>query len=106
MTVRWWDVGTGKEVRSLKLGPDTLYGAGISPDRRRFLYTSRAGDVVHLVDLSGGKETAQFRVPSAPYGWMSFSPDGRYAAGASANGWIYLWRLPDPPPPAKDGEVR
>jgi hypothetical protein len=96
-TVHWWDVGTGKEVRSLKLRATTIYGVAISPDRRRLLYTSHAEDAVHLVELSDGRETARFEVPFASYGRMSFSPDGRYAAGASANGWVYLWRLPEPP---------
>jgi WD40 repeat protein len=96
-TVHWWDVGTGKEVRSLKLRADTIYGAATSPDRRRLLYTSHAADAVHLVELPDGRETARFEVPFASYGGMSFSPDGRYAAGASANGWVYLWRLPAPP---------
>jgi hypothetical protein len=96
MTFRWWDVGTGKEVQALKIDIKEMNGKRLSP-AGRFLCASLADSAVHLLELPGGKETARFEVSSVPFGWMSFSPDSRYAAGASWDGWVYLWRLPARP---------
>jgi WD40 repeat protein len=95
--VRWWDVNEDKEVKSLRLAVGEINAAGISRDGRRLIYCSIPDRVVHLVDLPSGTEVMQFGAPAVVYGWMAFSPDGRYAAGASCWGWIYLWRLPDAP---------
>jgi WD40 repeat protein len=95
--LRWWDVASGKVARSLKLGVKRSNGSGLSNDGRRLIYSSLDDHCVHLIDLPSGKEVARFEANPMPYLFMSFSPDGRYAAGASADGWVYLWRLPAPP---------
>jgi hypothetical protein len=96
MTFRWWNVGTGEQTQSLKLDVKGLNASRLSPDGRRFLYSSTDDKAVHLIELPSGKEVARFPADPVPYGGMSFSPDGRYAAGTTADGLVYLWRLPDP----------
>jgi WD40 repeat protein len=95
-TVHWWDLKKDKAVKSLKLEGDPINAAGFSPDCRRLIYAVAKDNTIRLVDLGGGKEIARFEVPTVPMGTMAISPDGRFAAGASGNGWVYLWRLPPP----------
>jgi WD40 repeat protein len=97
LMVRWLDVKTGTEVKSLKIVVERLNGGGLSPDGRRLIYSSLAENAVYVVELPSGKEIARFAVAAVPFGRLSISPDGRYAAGASAEGWVYLWSLPNPP---------
>jgi DNA-binding beta-propeller fold protein YncE len=98
-TVHWWDLKRDKVVKSLKLEGDPLNGMGFSPDCRRVIYAASRDNTVRVVDLHSGKEVARFDVPTAPYGLMAISPDGRFAVGATGNGWVYVWRLPAPPQP-------
>jgi serine/threonine protein kinase len=93
-TVHWWDLKKDKAVRSLKLAGNPLNAAGVSSDCRRLIYAVAKDNTIRLVDLGSGKEVARFEVPIVPMGLMAISPDGRFAAGASGNGWVYLWRLP------------
>jgi WD40 repeat protein len=94
-TVRWWDLKRDKAVKSLKLEGGPLNACGLSSDRRRLIYADK-DNTVRLMDLPGGKEVARCDVPSAPFGFMAISPNGRFAAGANWSGWVYLWRLPAP----------
>jgi WD40 repeat protein len=69
-----------------------------SADGRRLLYSSAADATVRYLDLFGGKEIFRFDIRGPiPVGILGLSPDGRYAAGASGDGWVYLWRLPERP---------
>jgi WD40 repeat protein/tRNA A-37 threonylcarbamoyl transferase component Bud32 len=98
-TVYWWNLKSDKAVKSLKLEWDPALdpspAAGWSTDCSRLIYADK-DSMVRLVDLDGGKEIAQLNVPSAPYGTMAISPDGRFAVGANRAGWVYVWRLPVP----------
>jgi serine/threonine protein kinase/Flp pilus assembly protein TadD len=93
-TVHWWDLKKDKAVRSLKLEGNPVNAAGFSSDCRRLIYAVAKDNTIRLVDRGGGKEVARFEVPTVPMGVMAISPDGRFASGASGNGWVYLWRLP------------
>jgi WD40 repeat protein/tRNA A-37 threonylcarbamoyl transferase component Bud32 len=100
-TLYWWDPDADRPVRTLRLEPglgDT--GMGFSRDGRRFIYASAADKRVRLLELPEGRESVRLEQPPNPNGHWAFSPDGRYAAGGSMAGWVYLWRLP-PPPAAK-----
>jgi WD40 repeat protein len=94
-TVRVWDLGTGKEVSKIEVGDNLsdIRGVALSPDGKRILVGDDGTPVVRLLDLATGKEIHRFEMGGKPRG-LSFSPDGRLAAGGSFRGFVYLWRVP------------
>jgi RNA polymerase sigma factor (sigma-70 family) len=80
-TVSFWDVATGKRLRS-RPGVKPLYAAAVSPDGR--LAALEGGEVVDLATgaerwtLQAGEDTIGFGGNPA----FAFSPDGVLAAGA------------------------
>ena len=105
--VQLWDVETGKAVWSPK-----AYSSGVafSPDGRRALTATTAPDgsdpILRLWDVGTGELVHRFAGHTAPILNVAYSPDGRYALSASMDKTVRLWRLPDPPPPEKVGDVR
>jgi WD40 repeat protein len=96
--VQWWDVKADRPVRSLPLRKGLGDApAGFSTDGRRFIYASAEELIVRVLELPGGREAIRLESPPSPHGHWAFSPDGRYAAGGTSDGCVYLWRLPDPP---------
>lgn len=101
----WWDWGRAEPVRVLKLDsreiqaalePGKIQAWHWSGDRLRLLYACNADATVRYLDLESGKQIVRFDVRGPiPMGILGLSPDGRYAAGASGDGWVYLWRLPE-----------
>jgi len=61
----------------------------------RLLLTGHTNQTVRVRDLDTGQELHRFQTPprTGPRS-LAFSPDGRFAAGGSFRGWVYLWRLP------------
>jgi uncharacterized protein (TIGR03067 family) len=101
-----WDVNSDRPVRSLR-GPDHVHVGAFSPDGRRCVYYASETDrTVRLVEVPDGKETIRFDVPGERQNVtrLAISHDGGRAAGVTLDGWIYLWRLPDPPPARTDPE--
>jgi thiol-disulfide isomerase/thioredoxin/DNA-binding beta-propeller fold protein YncE len=92
-TVRVWEAATGNVVNQFELGEkiNNWPNVALTPDGRRLL----TGDdrTVYVLDLATGKEIRRFEDATNAKGF-SFSPDGRYAAGASFRAGVYLWRLP------------
>jgi WD40 repeat protein len=100
-TVRFWNVGTGKEhlgaatdrerVHAGHRGP--ISAVVITPDGKTMV--SRGADnVIRRWDAATGKELGQFTEPKGTTG-VVFSPDGKTAALANANGSVRLHDLAD-----------
>jgi WD40 repeat protein len=117
-SVRLWDVGAGKEVRRFGGHTRSVESVAFSPDGRWALSGGR-DSTVRLWDVATGKELRCFTKHTDVVFSVAFSHDGRLALSGSGgidkgvNDWaagsdwtVRLWRLPDPPPPEKVGEVR
>jgi uncharacterized protein (TIGR03067 family) len=102
-------VDTGKVVRRLELPPDEKIWPGrnlCSPDGRLFA-TVRRDTTILVRSLETGKEVARLALPdgmSASY--LCFSADNRSIAVANPKGQMHVWRLSEPPPSEKVGEVQ
>jgi WD40 repeat protein len=94
-TARVWDLATGKEVSKLDVGPNLsdIRGLALAPGGEHILVGEDRTPSVRLVELATGKEVHRFATAAPPRG-LSFSPDGRLAAGGSWRGAVYLWRIP------------
>jgi WD40 repeat protein len=94
-TARIWNLATGKEEKRLDLGAKLadIRGVALSPDGKHILVGSNGPYMVRLLQLASGKEVHRFGCLTSPRG-LSFSRDGRLAAGGSWRGFVYLWRIP------------
>ncbi len=94
-TARVWDLATGKEERRLALGANMadIRGVALSPDGKHILVGTNGPYMVRLLELASGKEVHRFACVTSPRG-LSFSRDGRLAAGGSWRGMVYVWRVP------------
>jgi WD40 repeat protein len=100
-TVRFWNVGTGKElvgaptvreqVHAGHRGP--ISAVVITPDGKTML--SRGADnVIRRWDAATGKELGQFAEPKGTTG-VVFSPDGKTVALVNSNGSVRLHAIAD-----------
>jgi WD40 repeat protein len=53
--VQWWDVETGRMLRSAELPNDTVFGASLSPDGSK-VAVGCADNTVHVFETASGKE--------------------------------------------------
>jgi WD40 repeat protein len=92
VSVRIWDVATGKELHELKEHLNQVDGLAFSPDGR--LLVSCDGRSTFVWDVATGR-----RVPRLPEGLpggagsVVFSRDGRMLATAAGGGPIRLWEV-------------
>jgi WD40 repeat protein len=89
--VRFWDVGTGRQVRSFAAHEKEVESLALSPDGKKLL-TGSQDKTARLWELATGKELAKF--PGANWGnSVAFHPDGALIAVASDELKIHLWDL-------------
>jgi RNA polymerase sigma factor (sigma-70 family) len=91
--VRFWDVATGQERRSL-LATAKVNGVTLSPDGRALASTPLRGTTATLWELATGGKRATLTGHTEMIFAMAFSPDGRTLASGSMDGTIRLWALP------------
>jgi RNA polymerase sigma factor (sigma-70 family) len=85
-TMRWWDVGTGREIRRLK-NQFGLWELALSPDGKRLAAFRFPGGVLQLWDATTGEEIGQATLGEEG-GWscFCFSPNSEMLACAAGTG--------------------
>jgi WD40 repeat protein len=93
--VKVWDVLSGRETLSFKVGSGLIERVTFSPDGRR-LATSGWDGTVRLWDVTTGHEVLTLRGHSDRVWGVNFSPAGDALVSASADGKVLLWNAGHP----------
>jgi RNA polymerase sigma factor (sigma-70 family) len=86
MTVRLWDVDTGKELGCFSQHKDEISSVALSPDGQRAVSTS-ADNTMQLWEVDKGK--VLHKLPGARC--AVFSPDGSHVLSGGRDGLMRLW---------------
>lgn len=78
LTLRVWDLRTGKQLQCMRGHQDSIYHVAFSPDGRRLL-TASADCTARLWDVEAGSEIRTLKGHTDLVWAAAFSPDGRYA---------------------------
>jgi WD40 repeat protein len=90
-TIRFWEMDSGKQLRSLRL-PTGSSALALSPDGKKFVAASSVRPIVlSLWDLESGKELRAFRGHSLVVTGLVFSTDGKRILSGSMDGTVRLW---------------
>jgi WD40 repeat protein len=88
-TVKFWDVASRREIRSLGPGLPAI-SLAFSPDGR-VLAIGLLNQKIKLIDAATGGELRTFTGHAGPVGSVTFSPDGHFLASASDDRTIKVW---------------
>jgi WD40 repeat protein len=92
-TARLFDVNTGQDMRTWKVGKGEWAAFSLSPDGR----TVAAGDdtgLIRLWDADTGRELARWQGHESAVTAMAFHPDGKALVTGGRDGTLKLWDLP------------
>jgi WD40 repeat protein/GTPase SAR1 family protein len=89
-TLKLWDAGSGKEVRTFPGHNKPARGCAFSPDGTRILsaYEDR---ILKMWDVDSGKEIRSFSGHKGSVNHCAFSPDGKQILSASGDHTLKLW---------------
>jgi WD40 repeat protein len=91
-TLKVWDIGTGRELRTLTGHEGCLYGVCLSSDGR--IAVSAAQDrTLKVWDAENGHVTGTLEGHAFPVGAVALSPDGRYVISGSWDATLKMWDL-------------
>jgi WD40 repeat protein len=91
LTVRLWDLTSGKKIRDFVGHTGIVWCLAFSPDGRRALSGSM-DHTVRLWNVATGREVHRFQHNAWVMG-VCFSPDGKRGLSSTENGDIVLWEL-------------
>ena len=90
MTVRLWDVATGKYKQTLIGRKNRIHIVVFSPDGKT-VASKIGGNTYHLWDVATGEYKQTLTGGTAALSGISFSPNGLTLASGDWNGAIHLW---------------
>jgi WD40 repeat protein len=89
--VEVWEVATGKRLGTLRGWHPEVPEVSVSPDGN---LVASGGLEVRFWSAASGKELHRITPDDkTPFGWVTFSPDGKALAGATRSGLIVLWEV-------------
>jgi WD40 repeat protein len=91
-TLRFWDIDTGREIRTFEYHQDAILSVSISPDGKYALSGSSSG-TLKLWDIEIGQVIRSFSGHTKQVISVAFSPDGKYALSGSDDWTIKLWDI-------------
>jgi WD40 repeat protein len=83
-TVRVWELAAGREVLTVRIQADKIYGFAFSPDGKR-LAGAGLDSTVRIYDAATGQELACCEGHGGPVSCVAFSPDGKHVASGSGD---------------------
>jgi WD40 repeat protein len=92
MTLRLWDVATGKELRRLEGHRDAVIAVAFSTDGRLAVSGSRDRSV-RLWEVESGRERARLDGHTGKVRCVAFSPDGKTLLSGGEDGTLRLWDI-------------
>src|SRR5262249_45145471 len=90
LSIKLWDVATGRELRTLTRYGDLVGSIAFSPDGRT-LASGTWYATIHLWDVASGRELGTIAEHGRGPSSIAFSPDGRTLASTSDDYTIRLW---------------
>jgi WD40 repeat protein/serine/threonine protein kinase len=96
-TVAIWDTSLFQAITLItgfKGHMQGAHGVAFSPDGRRLATGGSGREAVKLWDLSTFRELLTLSGQGSMFGFMAFSPDGKWLAACNYEGNLHLWRAP------------
>src|SRR5262249_43637344 len=98
VTIRLWDVNTGKELKKLVGHKNAVAQVAFSPDGkllasvpREFRAAKDQDGAARLWDVATGKEVARLEGHDNEATCLAFSPDGKRLATGDGRGRVRVW---------------
>jgi len=89
-TVRLWDVGSGRELRTLSGHTAAVTSVAFAP-KEALLASSDESAAIRIWDAGSGRELRSLHGHTDLVESVAFAPDGRMLASASADSTLRLW---------------
>jgi WD40 repeat protein len=93
LTIRFWEVATGKELKTLVGHTANVIFLAFSPDGKRLVSAAKGQEAITLWDVSTGKELGAIEGVRGDVYQLQFSPDGKLLVSGSYDGVIKMWDL-------------
>jgi len=92
MTLRLWEVSTGREIRAITGHSGLISSVGFSPDGKYVVSGSR-DTTIRLWEVNTGKEIRRFNGHDAAVNSVAFSPSGKIVISGGDDKTVRLWQV-------------
>jgi RNA polymerase sigma factor (sigma-70 family) len=93
MTIRLWDVASGKELRQFRGHHGAVLTVAFSPDGKLLASGSQGDPMVRLWQVNSGKDFRQLQGHQGGVTCVAFYPDGKILASGGQDHVIRLWKV-------------